>query len=69
MTSITIAHTSCWQVEYTNEERDEHIRLVHVGHRGIQCGNNTIGHRLMGRDRTEYRTGDSHEERRRYTLT
>ena len=69
VTCIAIAHAACRQVKHTDEESDKHIGFVHVGHRGVESGYNTVGHRLMGRDSTEYRTGDCHEERRWHTLT
>ena len=62
MTSIAIAQTTSGQVKDTDEKRDKHVGLVHVGNRLVHCGHNTVRHRLMSRYGSEGRAGDSHEE-------
>ena len=68
MGCIGIVQMARGKIEHTNEECDEHTRLIIVA-QGIVDGNdNPVGCLSVSRYITEQRTGNSHYQRRRNTL-
>ena len=68
VTGITVVQATCWQVEDSDKEGDEHVSFVHVGYRLVHRSHDAVGHRLVGRHGTEGRACYRHEERGRHTL-
>jgi len=68
MTGIAVPQMPSGEVEHADEERHEHMVLVHVGDGLVHVGYNSVGHRLMGRHSTEGRTRNRHEASRLYSL-
>ena len=62
MPGIAIVQASSRQVEHADKEGHEHVGLIHACHCLVHSDNNTVGHRLMGRNGAEYGSGDRHEE-------
>ena len=62
VTGITIAQTSCRQVEHANEQGDKHIRTVALAGGLVNCLHDTRRVIFVGRGHTEQRVYDSHHQ-------